>query len=156
MRVISSLISSLDFKLIIYFVFACNLSSRSGDCVLFPLTIDRALSYGYRAWRTLYNRSQPQTLSPHQGPSIRTTVVVLVPDLYCKSCTPGSKGGPYIWQSSFAKALLDLLQNFGYISVFLPVSDSARAPGKQLDWLPAKSSAAVAEPSRYMVSRISH
>jgi hypothetical protein len=43
MRVTSSLIGSLDFKLIIYFVFACNLSSRSGDCVLFPLTIDRAL-----------------------------------------------------------------------------------------------------------------
>src|SRR5580692_2122210 len=48
MRVTSSLIGSLDFKLIIYFVFACNLSSRSGDCVLFPLTIDRALQ-AYRA-----------------------------------------------------------------------------------------------------------
>jgi hypothetical protein len=41
MRVTSSLIGSLDFKLVIYFVFACNLSSRSGDCVLFLLTIDR-------------------------------------------------------------------------------------------------------------------
>src|SRR5580704_14129074 len=48
MRVTSSLIGSLDFKLVIYFVFACNLSSRSGDCLLFLLTIDRPLQ-AYRA-----------------------------------------------------------------------------------------------------------
>jgi hypothetical protein len=43
MRVTSSIIGSLDFKLIIYFVFACNLSCRSGDCVLFSPTIERSL-----------------------------------------------------------------------------------------------------------------
>jgi hypothetical protein len=62
--------------------------------------------------------------------------------------------GGIIWQSSVAKALPDPQQNFGHISVFLPASNSARAPGVAIG-LAAREVQRFSgryHPSRYMAS----
>jgi hypothetical protein len=44
----------------------------------------------------------------------------------------------FIWESSVAKALHDLHQNFGNLSVFLPASNRARAKEVAIGLAPCK------------------